>query len=113
MLTGTIKFFNKSKGFGFITADAGGKEVFLPSATVIASGIKKVEPGLRVSYEEEPDVKGPKAVALTALDEPRRVVEEPKRPAPQPQRAAPMTLYYDPASRAAEVVQGALTTQDV
>ena len=120
MLTGTIKFFNKSKGFGFITADSGGKEVFLPSATVTASGLKKVEPGLRVGFEEEADVKGPKAVALTLLDEPRRVPAPPPAPAAAPQ-AAPVshsrassngaTLYGDPASPRFEAVAAALAGQ--
>ena len=117
MLTGTIKFFNKSKGFGFITADTGGKEVFLPSATVTASGLKKVEPGLRVSFEEEADVKGPKAVALTLLDEPRRVPAPPPVPstpvsAPQPRAsAAGATLYGDPTSPRFEAVAAALAAQ--
>lgn len=112
MLTGTIKFFNKSKGFGFITADAG-KEVFLPSATVVTSGIKKVESGMRVSFQEEADVKGPKAVSLALLDEPWR------EPAPRPvpvERLAPkaaVSLYYDPASRVLEAVQEVLSAQGI
>lgn len=108
MLTGTIKFFNKSKGFGFITSDAGGKEVFLPSATVTASGLKKVEPGLRVSFEEQPDVKGPKATALALLDEPKRA-----QPAPPKAVAAGATLYGDPASPAFEAVREALAAQQL
>jgi CspA family cold shock protein len=111
MLTGTIKFFNKSKGFGFITADAGGKEVFLPSATVSASGLKKVEPGMRVSYSEEPDVKGPKATSLTLLDEPRRAPAPP--PPPPAPRAAAVSLYFDPASRALDAVRDALAGQGI
>jgi CspA family cold shock protein len=112
MLTGTIKFFNKSKGFGFITADTGGKEVFLPSTTVAASGLKKVEPGLRVSFEEQADVKGPKAVALALLDEPRRAPPPPPAPSTPP-RAAPAgaTLYGDPESPRFEAVAAALAGQ--
>jgi cold shock CspA family protein/arsenate reductase-like glutaredoxin family protein len=113
MLTGTIKFFNKSKGFGFITSDAGGKEVFLPSATVTASALRKVEPGLRVSFQEEPDAKGPKAVALKLLDEPARVPPPQSRPPQAVQKAAAIVLYHDPASPAFETVRAALAAQDI
>lgn len=106
MLTGTIKFFNKSKGFGFITSDTGGKEVFLPSATVTASGLKKIEPGQRISFQEEADVKGPKAIALTLLDEPVR-----SRPAAP--KAAAVVLYFDPASSSLEAVRDALDAHGI
>src|ERR1700750_2464513 len=108
MRTGTIKFFNKSKGFGFITSDDGGKEIFLPSATVAASGLKKVEPGQRVSFEEEADAKGPKAVGLVLLDEPRR--EPPAPPAPRP---AAVSLDCDPERPASIAVRDALVQQGI
>ena len=113
MLTGTIKFFNKPKGFGFITSDIGGKEVFLPSTTVAASGIKKVEPGLRVSFQEEADVKGPKAVALKPLDEPR--VEQPRieQPRAEQARPAPVSLYHDPASTAVDSLRDVLAAHGI
>src|SRR5262249_36914481 len=63
---GTVKFFNQSKGFGFITPDQGGKDVFVHITAVERSGIGPLDEGMRVSFETEPDKrgKGPKAVNL-------------------------------------------------
>ena len=81
MIKGTVKFFNNAKGFGFITPDDGGKDVFVPAATITQSGTPRLKAGQRVSFETEPDPKGPKAVRLTLLDEaPREVpAREPSR----------------------------------
>ena len=64
--TGTVKFFNQAKGFGFITPDEGGKDVFVHISAVERSGVKMLDEGMRVSYETQPDPKGkgPKAVNL-------------------------------------------------
>jgi CspA family cold shock protein len=64
--TGTVKFFNQTKGFGFITPDQGGKDVFVHVTAVERSGIGSLDEGMRVSFETEPDKrgKGPKAVNL-------------------------------------------------
>jgi CspA family cold shock protein len=66
--TGTVKFFNQSKGFGFITPDQGGKDVFVHITAVERSGLGPLDEGMRVSFETEPDKrgKGPKAVNLQA-----------------------------------------------
>ena len=63
---GTVKFFNASKGYGFITPDDGGKDVFVHVTAVERSGIQNLNDGMRVSFETEPDKrgKGPKAVDL-------------------------------------------------
>ena len=63
---GTVKFFNNSKGFGFITPDQGGKDVFVHISAVEKSGIGQLDEGMRVSFDTEPDPrgKGPKAVNL-------------------------------------------------
>ena len=74
MIKGTVKFFNGTKGFGFITPDDGSKEVFVPTATVTSSGTGLLKAGQRVSFEAEQEAKGPKAVKLTLLDEPLREV---------------------------------------
>jgi CspA family cold shock protein len=79
MIKGTVKFFNGTKGFGFITPDDGSKEVFVPSATVTASGTGLLKAGQRVSFDAEQEAKGPKAVRLALLDEPLR--EVPRDPA--------------------------------
>jgi CspA family cold shock protein len=64
--TGTVKFFNTSKGFGFITPDGGAKDVFVHVSALERSGIPSLTDGTRVSFETEPDRsgKGPKAVNL-------------------------------------------------
>lgn len=66
--TGTVKFFNGEKGFGFIKPDDGGKDVFVHVSAVQRSGMTQLTEGSRVSFETEPDKhgKGPKAVNLQA-----------------------------------------------
>lgn len=70
MSTGVVKFFNQSKGFGFITPDEGGDDVFVHISAVQASGLPGLEDGQKVSFETEPDRrgKGPKAVDLQLAD---------------------------------------------
>ena len=67
MAKGTVKWFNATKGFGFIQPDTGGKDVFVHISAVQASGLPGLEDGQKVSFETEPDKrgKGPKAVNLT------------------------------------------------
>ena len=64
--SGTVKFFNQDKGFGFITPDNGGADVFVHISAVQASGLGGLEDGQKVSFDTEPDNrgKGPKAVNL-------------------------------------------------
>ena len=64
--TGTVKFFNQTKGFGFITPDEGGNDVFVHVTAVESSSIGAFDEGMRVSFETEPDKrgKGPKAIDL-------------------------------------------------
>ncbi len=64
--TGTVKFFNQSKGYGFITPDQGGKDVFVHVTAVERSGVGTLDEGTRVSFDTEPDKRGngPKAVNL-------------------------------------------------
>lgn len=64
--TGIVKFFNKTKGFGFITPDGGGNDVFVHVTAVERSGMTGLDEGMRVSFETEPDKhgKGPKAIKL-------------------------------------------------
>lgn len=64
--TGTIKFFNQTKGFGFIKPDEGGKDVFVHISAVERSQVGPLDEGMRISFETEPDKhgKGPKAVNL-------------------------------------------------
>ena len=58
--TGTVKFFNETKGFGFVTPDDGGKDLFLHFSAIMSSGFKTVSEGQRVSYSvENAGAKGP------------------------------------------------------
>jgi CspA family cold shock protein len=66
--SGTVKFYNSQKGFGFIKPDDGGKDVFVHVTAVERAGISSLDEGMRISFEMEPDKrgKGPKAVNLQA-----------------------------------------------
>ena len=66
MTIGIVKFFNATKGFGFISPEDGGKDVFVHVSAVEASGMRSLMDGQRVSYEIQADKKGPKAVNLKA-----------------------------------------------
>ena len=61
MSTGTVKWFNESKGFGFITPDDGGKDVFVHFSGITGDGFKTLKEGQAVSYEVESGPKGPQA----------------------------------------------------
>jgi cold shock protein len=65
---GTVKFYNSQKGYGFITPDDGGQDVFVHVTAVEQSNINALDEGMRVSFETEPDKrgKGPKAINLEA-----------------------------------------------
>lgn len=65
-LNGTVKFFNETKGFGFITPDGGGKDVFVHATAVERAGMKTLREGQRVLFDTEADARGPKAVNLRA-----------------------------------------------
>ncbi|RUV66385.1 MAG: cold-shock protein [Mesorhizobium sp.] len=55
MATGTVKWFNATKGFGFIQPDAGGADVFVHISAVERAGLKGLADGQKVSYEIEQD----------------------------------------------------------
>jgi CspA family cold shock protein len=65
MPSGTVKFFNMDKGFGFIRPDDGTKDVFVHISAVERSGLNGLQEGQKVNFELQPDKKGPKAVNLT------------------------------------------------
>jgi cold shock protein len=69
MPNGTVKFFNASKKFGFVSPDDGGKDVFVPVAAAMAAGIPALKAGQRVSFETVPDSRGPKVVSLSLIDD--------------------------------------------
>ena len=64
MPTGTVKFFNATRGFGFISPDDGSKDVFVHISAVQQSGMAALTEGQKVSFDIEPDARGPKAVNI-------------------------------------------------
>ena len=69
MATGTVKWFNATKGFGFIQPEAGGPDVFVHISAVERAGLRGLDEGQKVSYELEQDRRSGKMAAgqLTAL----------------------------------------------
>ncbi len=66
MTTGTVKFFSTDRGFGFITPDDGGKDVFVHSSALERSDLDYLTEGQKVSFEVQQDTRGPKAVNVQA-----------------------------------------------
>ena len=64
MSIGTVKFFNTTKGFGFISPEGGGKDVFVHATAVETAGMRSLQEGQRVSFDVQPDARGSKAVNL-------------------------------------------------
>jgi cold shock protein len=67
MATGTVKWFNDDKGFGFITPDDSGKDLFVHHSAIQGGGFTSLAEGAKVSYEAEEGPKGPAAANVTAL----------------------------------------------
>ena len=63
MSTGTVKWFNGQKGFGFIQPDDGGKDVFVHISAVERAGMSNLNEGQKISYEVVPDRKTGKSSA--------------------------------------------------
>ncbi|MEJ2382973.1 MAG: cold-shock protein [Xanthomonadales bacterium] len=61
MTTGTVKWFNESKGFGFISPSDGGKDVFVHFSSIQADGFKVLTEGQSVTFTVEDGAKGPQA----------------------------------------------------
>ena len=66
MITGTVKFYNDQKGFGFIQPDDGSKDVFVHATAVEAAGMRTLNEGQKVAFDIQPDARGAKAVNLRA-----------------------------------------------
>jgi CspA family cold shock protein len=64
MAVGTVKFFNTTKGFGFIAPEGGGKDVFVHATAVEAAGMRTLNEGQKVTFDIQPDARGAKAVNL-------------------------------------------------
>ena len=67
MPTGTVKWFNDEKGFGFITPDSGERDLFVHFSGIEGDGFKTLPEDSKVEYDEEDGDKGPKAVNVRKL----------------------------------------------
>jgi len=66
-ITGTVKWFNSKKGFGFITRDDGQGDVFVHFSAIQSRGFKTLEEGQKVEFEIVQDEKGPKAANVVKV----------------------------------------------
>jgi cold shock protein len=67
MATGTVKWFNDAKGYGFIQPDEGGKDLFVHHSAIEGTGYKSLAEGAKVSYEAREGQKGPEAASVTPI----------------------------------------------
>jgi CspA family cold shock protein len=63
MATGTVKWYNGEKGYGFIQPDAGGKDVFVHASALERAGMRSLNEGQKIEYQEEQDRKTGKTSA--------------------------------------------------
>ena len=66
-IKGSVKWFNESKGFGFITPEDGSKDVFVHFSAIVSNGFKTLAEGQRVEFEITNGAKGPSAANVTAI----------------------------------------------
>ncbi|MDQ4491888.1 cold-shock protein [Sinomonas sp. ASV486] len=67
MATGTVKWFNSEKGFGFIAPDNGNPDVFAHYSAIVSNGYRSLEEGQQVEFDAEQGPKGPQAVNIRPL----------------------------------------------
>jgi CspA family cold shock protein len=67
MATGTVKWFNAAKGYGFITPDEGGKDLFVHFSQIAGEGYKSLDEGSRVEFEAREGQKGPEATQVQPI----------------------------------------------
>jgi CspA family cold shock protein len=67
MATGTVKWFNADKGYGFITPDEGGNDLFVHHSAIVGDGYKSLADNAKVQFEAEQGPKGPQATSVVSL----------------------------------------------
>lgn len=65
--TGSVKWFNETKGFGFITPDNGGSDLFVHFRSIASEGFKTLAEGQKVTFDVEQGAKGPQAANVLAI----------------------------------------------
>jgi CspA family cold shock protein len=68
MATGTVKWFNDAKGYGFIAPDDGAKDVFVHHSAIAGEGFKSLAEGARVEFEVRDGAKGPEAANVVTVN---------------------------------------------
>jgi cold shock protein len=84
MATGTVKWFNDAKGFGFIEPDGGGTDIFAHFSAITMDGFKTLKQGSRVSFDVQQGPKGQLAQNITA--QPGAIQTQPAPPVERPPR---------------------------
>ena len=95
MASGTIKYYNSAKGFGFILPDGGGGDVFVHATAVEQAGLPPLTEGQRLIYDTEPDARGAKATNLVLAVVEGAPALPPKARASNG-RAPEFTIYHNP-----------------
>ncbi len=67
MANGTVKWFNDSKGYGFITPEDGSKDLFVHHSAIAGEGFKSLPEGAKVQFEARQGAKGPEATNVTTV----------------------------------------------
>jgi CspA family cold shock protein len=90
MTTGTVKFFNENKGYGFIAPDGGGNDAFVHMTALERSGMRTLRENQRVSYDLQQDNRGKmSAVNLKSAEEPTKSATSEAQPANDEAQAEP------------------------
>ena len=69
MATGTVKWFNDQKGYGFIAPDEGGKDLFVHHSNIVAEGYRSLKEGQKVEFEPGQGRKGPEATNVRPMQQ--------------------------------------------